>query len=72
MYKKFWLIPSLLCECEDAEQTTEHVLQSCKLLDASYQEGSLALPTSLATKLYWMREEVARTVKFIDRAGLRV
>ena len=59
MHKKFWLVSSPLCNCDDDEQTTEHALQSCKLLEAIRKEV-WPVPTSLVAKLYRTREELAK------------
>ena len=71
MHRKFKLVPSPLCECGEEEQSTEHVLQRCKLLE-NIRKETWTVDTSLSTKLYGTREDLNKTTEFIVHAGLVV
>jgi hypothetical protein len=60
-----------MCLCEDAEQTTEHILQDCRSLQSLRGETWLEATTT-HEKLYGPAEELKRTTTFILRAPLQV
>ena len=71
MHRNMNLVPSPLCTCGTEDQTTEHILQRCPayqhLRQQIWSDG-----TSLHQKLYGKKEELERTVGFIQQAGLSV
>ncbi|KAK7092453.1 hypothetical protein V1264_008193 [Littorina saxatilis] len=70
MNRKFKLAPSPTCACGQEDQTAEHILQRCPLLDEERKEVWPS-PTPLQTKLYGSRQELEKTT-FITSAGLIV
>ena len=71
MFTKFKIGPSAVCECNDAHQTTEHVLQSCQLLSTE-RETHWPEPTDLDVKLHGPLTELQRTVDFIKDTNLKI
>ncbi|KAK7111740.1 hypothetical protein V1264_011322 [Littorina saxatilis] len=71
MNQKFKLAPSPTCACGQEDQTAEHILQRCPLLDEERKEVWPS-PTPLQTKLYGSRQELEKTTTFITSAGLIV
>jgi ribonuclease HI len=71
MHQKLHLVPSPMCSCGDAEQTTEHILQDCRNLQ-SLRDETWPEPKSIHEKLYGPVEELKRTTTFITRAALQV
>ncbi|KAK7100610.1 hypothetical protein V1264_023530 [Littorina saxatilis] len=71
MNRKFKLAPSPTCACGQEDQTAEHILQRCPLLDEERKEVWPS-PTPLHTKLYGSRQELEKTTTFITSAGLIV
>ncbi|KAK7096001.1 hypothetical protein V1264_005349 [Littorina saxatilis] len=71
MNRKFKLAPSPTCACGQEDQTAEHILQRCLLLDDERKEVWPS-PTPLQTKLYGSRQELEKTTTFITSAGLIV
>ncbi|KAK7106441.1 hypothetical protein V1264_017697 [Littorina saxatilis] len=71
MNRKFKLAPSPTCACGQEDQTAEHILQRCPLLDEERKEVWPS-PTPLQTKLYGSRQELEKTTTFITSAGLIV
>ena len=71
MHRRMNLVPSPLFTCGTENQTTEHILQRCPayqhLRQQIWSDG-----TSLHQKLYGKKEELERTVGFIQQAGLSV
>ena len=71
MHRKMNLVPSPLCTCGTEDQTTEHILQRCPayqhLRQQIWSDG-----TALHQNLYGKKEELERTVSFIQQAGLSV
>ena len=69
MHRKLKLVPSPTCPCGEADQTAEHILQSCPLHQAAriknWPEGA-----PLSTKLYGNREDLEKTTQFIASTGL--
>ena len=71
MCKKLKLAPSTACNCQQGDQTTEHILQSCpnlRILRVSIWPD----PTPLQTKLFGDRVELEKTAKFIISANIRI
>ena len=71
MYRKLKLVPSPTCPCGQEDQTTDHVLQRCTLLDAIRKEV-WPHDTALTTKLHGCRQELEKTASFIARTGVIV
>jgi len=59
------------CSCGQDNQTAEHILQQCPLLE---QQSKALWPvlTGLRLKLYGAMEDMTKTATFIDVAGLRL
>ena len=70
-YQRLNLVQSPICTCGTENQTTEHILQKCPayqhLRQQIWSDG-----TSLHQKLYGKKEELERTVGFIQQDGLSV
>ena len=60
-----------LCECGQADQTPDHVLQSCPKYAERHQ---LAWPqgADLVTKLWGWAEDLYRTAGFVASTGLKI
>ena len=71
MSRKLRLVPSPLCPCGLAEQTTEHILQSCPDLQGLRDE-TWPEPTSLQEKLYGTAEALQGTANFILESKLQL
>ena len=71
MHRCFRLVPSPKCQCGEADQTVEHVLQHCETHAALRQE-TWPTPLTLQEKLHGPREELSRTAQFITQTGLQV
>ena len=69
MCRKLKLVPSPTCTCGLADQTAEHILESCPIY---HQERRDVWPedTTLQTKLYGSYHQLERTADFISRTGL--
>ena len=69
MFRKMKLAPSPTCNCGLEDQTAEHTLQRCPLLQTARQNVQ---PTAvqLHTKLYGSKEELEKTTAFILQTGL--
>lgn len=65
------LAPTPQCTCGTGLQTPEHVLQTCPLLDKT-RKDTWATQTTLCNKLWGSAEDLCRTVKFMEAAGLPV
>jgi len=70
MYK-LKIAASPKCSCGQDNQTAEHILQQCPLLE---QQSKAVWPvlTGLRLKLYGAMEDMTKTATFIDVAGLRL
>ena len=68
MHDKLKLASSPTCTCDQADQTTEHVLQRCPLHKAT-REDVWPVSTPLTTKLYGCKQELEKTTSFISRAA---
>ena len=64
LFKKFKIGASPLCTCGVEEQTAEHVLQNCTLLEEA-RNRIWPEPTSLETKLYGTLEDLRSTTDFL-------
>jgi len=71
MCRKLKLAPSTACECQQGDQTTEHILQSCPKLSI-LRESIWTDATPLQTKLYGERMELERTARFIRLARIKI
>ena len=71
MNKRFHLVPSPLCPCGQADQTTEHILQDCGDLQV-LREEIWSTPCPLQDKLYGSVEFLRQTASFILMAKLQV
>jgi hypothetical protein len=60
-----------MCPCGEAEQNTEHLLQSCKLYQAQ-RERIWNKPTSIAEKLYGPVEDLQKTARFVEEIGIQL
>ena len=71
MARKLKLVPSPTCPCGEADQTAEHVLQTCPLFNAVraaiWPDGE-----TLETKLHGCRKDLEKTTLFMARTGLTV
>ena len=71
MHKKLKLSPSPECCCELEDQTAEHILQRCPLLEQKRKEvWHMDIP--FERQLYGNVEDLRRTVSFIVATGLTV
>ena len=72
MCRKMNLAPSPTCNCDYKDQTSEHRLQQCPLLQTARQYHEYVWPTvvQLYTKLYGGKEELEQTATFILQSGL--
>jgi len=71
MFKKMKLAPSPICDCGLEDQTAEHILQRCPLLQTA---RTSVWPTAgqLHTKLCGSKGELEKTATFILQTGLSV
>lgn len=71
LHRKMRLVPSPLCSCGEAEQTTTHILQECRDF-RDLREEHWPRPTPIADKLYGPLEALQTTAAFLMRTGLQV
>ena len=71
MCRKLKLAPSTACQCQQGDQTSEHILQTCPRLH-TLRESIWPDATPLQTKLFGERGELERTAKFVRLANIRV
>jgi ribonuclease HI len=71
MYKKFRLTESPKCHCGEDDETVEHVLQHCHLLE-TLRKQVWPTPVPLQQKLHGSVSDLHRTTDFISRSGLQV
>ena len=71
MNRKFKLAPTPTCPCGQEDQTADHILQRCPLLQEERQEV-WPTATPVRTKLYGRRQDLERTTTFITSCGLNV
>jgi len=69
MFHKLKLTPSPTCPCGLEDQTPEHVLQSCPLLN-QLRQTIWPVDTPLNTKLYGCGTDLQDTTSFVSQAGL--
>ncbi|KAK7101425.1 hypothetical protein V1264_019810 [Littorina saxatilis] len=71
MSQKMKLVPSPTCSCGLEDQTTEHILQRCTILE---RLRKIVWPTavSLYSKLYGGKEDLEKTASFVSLSGLTV
>ena len=69
--KRIGISDTSLCECGQADQTPDHVLQSCpkyaKRRQLTWRQGA-----DLATKLWGSAEDLYRTAGFVASTGLKI
>ena len=71
MCRKFKLVPSTACICQQGDQTTEHILQNCPRLGI-LRESIWPDATPLQTKLYGDGVELEKTVRFIRLSKIKI
>ena len=71
MCRKLKLAPSTACNCQQGDQTAEHILQSCPKLH-TLRESIWPNATPLHTKLYGDRLELEKTTRYIRLARIKV
>ena len=71
MFKTMKLAPSPICNWGLEDQTAEHILQRCPLLQTARQ-NVWSTAVQLDTKLYGSKEELEKTATFILQTGLSV
>ena len=69
--KRIGISDTSLCECRQADQTSDHVLQSCPEY-AERRQLTWPLRADLATKLWGSAEDLYRTAGFVASTGLRI
>ena len=62
------VVPSPMCPCGEAEQNTEHFLQTCKLHQAQ-REKTWDEPIPITEKLYGPLKDLQKTAKFVEETG---
>ena len=68
MFKRLKLAPSPICNCGLEDQTAEHILQRCPLLQTT-RTNVWPTAVQLHTKLYGSKEELEKTATFIVQTG---
>ena len=68
MFNKLRLTPTPFCECGD-EETPAHVLQTCPRYDR-LRSQIWPITTDFKTKLHGLRNDLLKTVSFIEKTGL--
>ena len=71
MYRKLKLVPFPTCQCGQEDQTTDHVLQRCTLLDFIRKEV-WPHDTALTIKLHGCKQELKKMASFIARTRVIV
>ena len=71
LHRKMRLVPSPMCPCGEAEQTTEHILQDCRNFQ-HLREDHWPSPTPLQDKLYGPVDALQTTASFLFQARLKV
>ena len=69
--KRIGISDTSLCECGQADQTPDHVLQSC-LKYAERRQLTWPQGANLTTKLWGSAEDLYRTVGFVVSTGLKI
>ena len=65
------IVASSRCQCQEDDQTAEHILQECRNLQ-SLRKETWPQATSLEDKLYGPVEMLQKTATFIIESGVRV
>ncbi|KAK7102111.1 hypothetical protein V1264_020383 [Littorina saxatilis] len=71
MSQKIKLVPSSTCSCGLEDQTTEHILQRCTILE-SLRKTVWPTAVSLHSKLFGGKEDLEKTASFVSLSGLTV
>lgn len=71
LFHKFRIGQTDQCPCGTGSQTTEHILQTCPLLDTSRKEV-WPEPVSETQKLYGTLRDLQRTAYYISDAGVAI
>ena len=71
MFRKMKLAPSPTCNCGLEDQTAEHILQRCSLLQTA-RRNLWPTAVQLHTKLYDSKEELEKAATFILQTELSV
>ena len=69
--KRIGVSDTSLCECGQADQTSDHVLQSCPKY-AERRQLTWPHGADLATKLWGSAEDLYRTAGFVASTGLKI
>ena len=69
--KRIGISDTSLCECGQADQTPDHVLQSCPKY-AERRQLTWPQGTDLTTKLWGSAENLYRTAGFVASTGLKI
>ena len=69
--KRIGISDTSLCECEQADQTPDHVLQSCPKY-AERRQLTWPQGADLTTKLWGSAEDLYRTAGFVASTGLKI
>ena len=69
--KRIGISDTSLCECGQADQTPDHVLQSCPKY-AERRQLTWPQGADLATKLWGSAEDLYRTAGFVASTGLKI
>ena len=69
--KRIGISDTSLCECGQANQTPDHVLQSCPKY-AERRQLTWPQGADLATKLWGSAEDLCRTAGFVASTGLKI
>ncbi|XP_070175569.1 uncharacterized protein [Littorina saxatilis] len=68
--RRIGVAESATCDCGEGDQTPEHVLQACPLLD-QLRIQAWPDPTDLRTKMWGAMEDLERTSMFMASSGFR-
>ena len=71
MCKKLKMAPSTACNCQQGDQTVEHILQSCPQLRA-LRVSIWPDDTPLQTKLFGDRIELEKTCRYVKLAKIKI
>lgn len=71
LHRVLKVIPSPMCPCGEAEQDTEHFLQTCKSHQA-LRTKIWETPTTIRDKLYGLVEALQKTARFVEETGIQV
>ena len=69
--KRIGILDTSLCECGQADQTTDHVLQSCPKY-TEIRQLPWAPGADLATRLWGLAEDLYRAAGFVASTGLKI